>query len=123
MASAKATTNHTEIRRWVEARGGYPAHVKRTADDGNPGVLRIDYPGFSGAKTLERMDWDTWFDWFDRDHLAFLYQNERNSRFSKLVDRGTVAGVTKSRSRTATKKAASPRKRATPAKKASAKSA
>jgi hypothetical protein len=50
-------------------------------------VLRIDYPGFSGNETLERIEWDEWFDAFDKNKLAFLYQDKRNSRFSKLVNR------------------------------------
>ncbi|HKB80023.1 MAG TPA: helix-hairpin-helix domain-containing protein [Thermoanaerobaculia bacterium] len=88
--AAKTTTDHDEIRRWVESRGGYPADVKRTAGDGDPGVLRIDYPGFSGQRSLERISWDQFFEWFDRNNLAFLYQDTARSRFSKLVDRGTV---------------------------------
>ena len=83
MPSAKATTDHDEIRKWVEARGGHPAHVKGTR------VLRIDYPGFSGEDTLEAIDWDDWFKTFDRSKLAFLHQGGR-SRFSKLVERDTV---------------------------------
>ncbi len=72
----------------MEARGGFPAHVKRTEGRGDdPGVLRIDYPGFSGQETLERISWDDWFEWFDRNKLAFLYQDKKNSRFSKLVAR------------------------------------
>ncbi len=108
MASAKATTNHNEIRKWVEARGGHPAHVKRTGTRrGNPGVLRIDYPGFSGEESLEQIDWDQWFEWFDRDKLAFLYQDEKKSRFSKLVDRSTVKlAAPRSRKRAAPKTAA-----------------
>jgi hypothetical protein len=51
------------------------------------GVLRIDYPGYSGKDTLERIEWDAWFKAFHRNKLAFLYQNKRNSRFSKLVNR------------------------------------
>jgi hypothetical protein len=107
MASAKATIDHDKIRKWVEARGGYPAHVKRTGTKrGNPGVLRIDYPGFSGEESLERIDWDQWFDWFDRDKLAFLYQDEKKSRFSKLVDRSTVdVGAAPARKRSAKKAA------------------
>jgi hypothetical protein len=50
-------------------------------------VLRIDYPGFSGQQSLERIDWDRFFEWFERDKLAFVYQNKRNSRFSKLISR------------------------------------
>lgn len=62
--------------------------MKRTGRRGSdPGVLRIDYPGFSGRDTLERIPWDQWFDAFDRNKLAFLYQDKRNSRFSKLVAR------------------------------------
>ncbi len=38
MAEAKITTDHDEIRRWVEARGGHPARVKGTNDQGSSGV-------------------------------------------------------------------------------------
>ncbi len=85
--SATTTTNHSEIRKWVESRGGFPAHVRRTGSRKDPGALRIDYPGFSGTRSLERMSWNDCFRWFDRDKLAFLYQNKANSRFSKLVRR------------------------------------
>jgi hypothetical protein len=123
MASAKATIDHDEIRKWVEARGGIPAHVKRTGSKrGNPGVLRIDYPGFSGEESLEQIDWDQWFDWFDRDKLAFLYQDEKKSRFSKLVDRSSVEISTpRSRKRAAASKKTSSKK--TSSKKASSKKA
>lgn len=87
-SAGNVTTDHDEIRRWVEARGGFPAHVRRTGGKrGDLGVLRIDYPGFSGKDTLERVDWDDWFAAFDRNKLAFLHENKRNSRFSKLVNR------------------------------------
>src|SRR4051794_26576121 len=105
MASAEATIDRDEIRRWVEDRGGFPAHVPRTEGEGDPGVLRIDYPGFSGEDSLERIDWEQWFKWFDRDNLAFLYQPEGENRFSKLVDRDSV-DVTSSRRGSSTKRAA-----------------
>jgi hypothetical protein len=86
--ASRTTIDRDEIRNWVEARGGFPAHVTRTAGPGeDPGVLRIDYPGFSGTESLERIEWDEWFDWFDKNKLAFLYQDKKNSRFSKLVAR------------------------------------
>ena len=85
--AAQTTTDRDTIRRWVEARGGYPARVKRTGRGSDPGVLRIDYPGYSGQGTLERIDWDEFFEWFDRDNLAFLYQDTPRSRFSKFVSR------------------------------------
>ncbi|HYI10907.1 MAG TPA: hypothetical protein VEK57_17760 [Thermoanaerobaculia bacterium] len=62
--------------------------MKATEGRGDdPGVLRIDYPGFSGQESLERIGWDEWFDKFDASNLAFLYQDKKNSRFSKLVAR------------------------------------
>jgi hypothetical protein len=91
MASAKLTTNHDEIRRWVEERGGCPARVKSTGADDDPGLLRIDFPGYSGEGTLECISWEEWFEAFDANALAFLYQEEtaggKPSRFSKLVSR------------------------------------
>jgi hypothetical protein len=94
-ASAKVTTDHQRIRRWVESRGGHPATVKRTARSGEPGLLRIDYPGFSGEQRLREISWDEFFDKFEESELAFIYQDKtaggRTSRFSKLVSRDTVA--------------------------------
>ena len=58
------TTDHEEIRRWVEERGGVPATVKDTGDGGDPGVLRIDFPGYGDDDALEQISWDDWFDKF-----------------------------------------------------------
>ena len=41
---ATGTTNHDEIRRWAEARGGKPAAVKRTHQSGDVGIIRIMFP-------------------------------------------------------------------------------
>ena len=94
-ATAKVTTDHEVIRRWVESRGGHPATVKRTRRSGEPGLLRIDYPGFSGEKELQEIGWDEFFDKFEESGLAFIYQDKtasgRSSRFAKLVSRDTVA--------------------------------
>ncbi len=88
---SKTTTDHEEIRRWVEGRGGRPARVKETGRDGDPGLLRIDYPGRGDDESLEEIPWDEWFEKFDENDLAFLYQEEtkegEESRFSKLVSR------------------------------------
>ncbi|HVY48663.1 MAG TPA: hypothetical protein VHB21_22400 [Minicystis sp.] len=89
MSAAKATIDHEEIRAWVEERGGHPARVRRTGDDDDPGILRIDFPGFSGEQSLEPIEWDEFFTWFDKDELAFLHQDGQ-SRFNKLVRRDSV---------------------------------
>ena len=92
MASkSKTTTDHDEIRRWVEEHDGQPASVRGTDDGGEPGVLRIDFPGGAGEDQLEHIDWDEWFAKFDESELAFLYQEEKasgeDSTFFKLVSR------------------------------------
>ncbi len=92
MASeSKTTTDHDEIRSWVERHDGSPATV-RTGDDDTVGVLRIDFPGGAGEDRLRHIDWDEWFAKFDAEDLAFLYQERKasgeDSTFFKLVARG-----------------------------------
>jgi hypothetical protein len=88
---SKITTDHDAIRRWVEERGGKPARVKGTGDRDDPGLLRIDFPGYSGAERLEPISWDEFFEKFDERHLAFLFQEKlksgETSRFFKFVRR------------------------------------
>ena len=90
-AESKVTTDHEEIRNWVEERGGNPARVKGSGKGSGGGLLRIDYPGFTGEDTLETITWEEFFEAFEKNNLAFLYQEEtksgKESRFSKLVDR------------------------------------
>jgi hypothetical protein len=90
MSSAKTTTNHDEIRKWVEKRGGHPAVVASTESrSGNDGLLRIDYdePGGNDDDRLHRTTWDEFFDIFDRNDLAFLYDPDGDNRFSKFVEK------------------------------------
>jgi hypothetical protein len=88
---SKTTTDHDTIREWVEERGGRPARVEGTGDDGDPGVLRIDYPGRGDDDRLEEISWEDFFDAFEENGLAFVYQEEtqdgEQSRFSKLISR------------------------------------
>jgi hypothetical protein len=50
-SESRTTTDHDEIRKWVEAHDGSPAAVGGTGN-GDLGVLRIDFPGgaLSGAR-------------------------------------------------------------------------
>jgi hypothetical protein len=92
MASSTSTqtTDHDEIRRWVEEHDGKPAIVRGTGN-GDGGVLRIDFPGGAGEESFEHVDWDEWFRVFDDRDLAFLYQEQKasgeDSTFFKLVNR------------------------------------
>jgi len=90
-SSSHTTTDHKTIRTWVEERGGHPATVRDTDGKDGAGVLRIDFPGYSGEDRLEEISWEEFFKKFDQSKLAFLYQDETagggESRFSKLVSR------------------------------------
>ena len=43
MSSAKLTTDHDEIRRWVEQRGGRPSRVDAERHKQGGGILRADF--------------------------------------------------------------------------------
>ena len=89
MSSATTTTSHDEIRKWVEKRGGHPAVVAATEDSRGKGggLLRIDYdePGGNDDDRLHRISWNEFFDILDKNGIAFLYDPEGDSRFSKFV--------------------------------------
>jgi ferritin-like metal-binding protein YciE len=86
---AKPTKDLEEIRAWAEARGGVPARVCGTGNENDPGLLRIDFPGYSGEDSLEQISWDEWYKKFQENNLTFLRQDTtkdgRQSRFFKLV--------------------------------------
>jgi hypothetical protein len=82
MSSASTTTDHDEIRGWVEQHGGRPSMVKTK---GGGGILRIDFG--EPEENLEEVSWDEFFEVFDGNKLAFLYQDEGDSRFNKFVSR------------------------------------
>ena len=89
MSSATTTTDHDEIRAWVEKRGGRPTVVRGTEGEDGEGILRIDFR--EPDEKLEAIDWDTFFETFDDRALAFLHQDKtadgHTSRFFKFVKR------------------------------------
>ena len=87
---AKTTTDHDEIRQWVESRGGTPASVADTGSGDDPGILRINFenePGGDDDSGLQEISWEEFFRAFDENNLAFLYEDEGDSRFNKFVSR------------------------------------
>lgn len=83
-----ATRNHDVIRKWARARKAVPSTVGDTEGGDEAGVLRIDFPGY-GGKRLKKIDWDAWFDTFDKRKLVFLFQEHKKdgstSTFFKLA--------------------------------------
>jgi hypothetical protein len=90
-SETRTTTDHDEIRRWVEEHGGQPARVRGTDSGEGGGVLRVDFPGGAGLEQLEHIGWDEWFRIFEENNLAFVYQERKasgeDSTFFKLVRR------------------------------------
>jgi hypothetical protein len=90
--ASKQTTDHDEIRRWVEERGGKPATIADTAKSGEEaGLLRIDFPRGASNPPLEPISWEDFFAKFDEENLAMVYQEEGTdgdtSYFCKFVAR------------------------------------
>jgi hypothetical protein len=85
-----STSHHEEIRRWVEALHGVPAHVKDTSGDSDdPGLLRIDF--LDGPDpNLELISWDELFSRETvKDHaknkLSRLLRHGRTPRPAKIA--------------------------------------
>lgn len=86
MSSALQTTDHEAIRRWIDERQGTPSRVRGSSSGG---ILRVDFG--EPDEALEPIDWDVFFEIFEKGDLAFLHQDKTEdgklSRFSKFVSR------------------------------------
>jgi hypothetical protein len=95
-AGAQVTTDHDEIRKWAEARGGKPAAVKATHRGKDSGIIRVIFPEAPNANddSLEEISWDEFFRKFDEAELALVYQDRTSggekSLFNKLIGRETA---------------------------------
>jgi hypothetical protein len=95
-AEAHITTDHDQIRKWAESRGGKPAAVKATHRGDDPGIIRLMFPGAPNANddSLVEISWDEFFKKFDEAKLALLYEDKtadgQKSLFNKLIGRETA---------------------------------
>lgn len=87
---SKTTTDHSTIKKWAEERNGKPTCIKDSGGRQDAGVLRINFPG-GAEENLENISWEAFFDKFEKEKLAFLYQEKKTngevSTFNKLVNR------------------------------------
>ncbi len=99
--SAQPLTDHKQIRQWAEARGAVPSCVKGTGSSEDVGMIRLDFPGYSGEESLQEISWDEWFEKFDENGLALMVQEKtsrgQQSNFNKLVKRTTAQKRPKTR--------------------------
>ena len=93
----KTTSDHDEIRKWAEERGGKPAHVATTGNGADIGIVRLEFPGAAASHdaNLAEISWEQFFEKFDQDKLALVYQEEtaagEKSNFNKIVSAQTAA--------------------------------
>jgi hypothetical protein len=77
--------------------------VRGTGGGEDVGMIRLDFPGYSGEGSLEPIEWDEWFQKFDASGLALLVQETtpggERSNFNKLVKRETAESAQKRPSR------------------------
>ena len=89
MSSGKTTTDHKEIKKWIEARDGVPSVVKGTEGKDGEGIIRVEFD--KSQDKLEEISWDDFFEVFEDRELAFLHQDKTAdghvSRFFKFVKR------------------------------------
>lgn len=82
------------IRKWAEDRGAKPSTVASTRSENDPGLIRLDFPGYSGSDSLEEISWEDWFSKFFENDLVLLYQEEtadgQKSNFNKLIKAETA---------------------------------
>lgn len=89
--TTRITTDHEEIRRWVESRKGMPSAIKGTGSTEDPGVLKIHFSDEEPEEELEEISWEDFFEKFEDGHLSFVCQEETpegsESRFFRFVRR------------------------------------
>ena len=92
---SRVLTDHDEIRRWAEERDAQPACVRGTGSEEDVGMIRLDFPGYSGETSLEPIEWEDWLQKFDENNLALLVEDEtasgEPSNFNKIIGRETAA--------------------------------
>ena len=88
---SKTTDNHEIIQNWVEERSGQPALADGIIDKGKAGrMLRINFSS-NTKEGLNDISWELFFEIFDENNLAFLYQEENidgdQAKFYKIINK------------------------------------
>lgn len=85
------TQHHNTIKQWVETRGGRPCVEINKNNETE--FLQIHFPDLK-KENLRFIGWDEWFRIFDRNNLAFWYQEQTEagevSLFNEIVDQETA---------------------------------
>lgn len=94
------TTNHSEIKKWIEEHYGTPEIIdEKVAGADNIGI-RVNLPGKEDERFLSdkhinhSINWEKFFDIFEKQNLAFEYTNDENmidtSMNYRFIPRDTI---------------------------------
>ena len=93
MAETRDITDHQEIREWAAARQGRPAMNSIPTGGTGPDreVLHLlfgqhtlmESDDDTATESLRLVDWDEWFDIFEREQLALNVPNESGSAITE----------------------------------------
>lgn len=88
MSEQKQTTDHKVIQSFAEENKLKPARVKGTGN-GSEGMIRLMQPSSpaSDSDNLEEVSWNTWFEAFEKNDLALIFEKGDSKDFNKLVSR------------------------------------
>lgn len=89
----QTTTEHALVRKLIEDREGYPAHLESSEGQGDSGLLQVGLTdeGEEGDEDLKELSWEQFFEEFEEKDLAFAYREggeEDPSDFTYLRKRG-----------------------------------
>jgi hypothetical protein len=94
---AITTRDHEVIQQWARRHKAEPATGEESRS--GPAVVRVNDGGagvrfnFPGVAPYRPIDWEEWFDNFDRHNLSFVYEEEVADRaFQAFKERGEAHG-------------------------------
>lgn len=86
MSDQKQTTDHKAIQSFAEENNLKPARVKESS---NGDLIRLMQPSSPASENdkLEEISWNKWFEAFEENDLALVYEAGDSKDFNKLVSR------------------------------------
>jgi hypothetical protein len=85
------TTHFSTVKKWIESHNGFPAIVRGTSGGEYDKTDAIEISFDLEDSNLERIEWEEFFEWFQRENLALRYDNkEKGLSAFEFVDRDRV---------------------------------
>lgn len=87
------TTNHDEIRKWVEQFKGTPQFIDDPQVKSDKIGLHFHFLGnvseaLLSDANIKNITWESFFEEFENQHLAFLYDENADSQIIQKLDEG-----------------------------------